>query len=139
MTSKARRKLMYKIQTAIRADASITLSAKDLRMINLKATEYWYDNYQENDSPKGETIPGVNFEMQKVKVHKIEEYRMEEPSYMIDVCSECKTASCWHGEFMCDDARSAGLVKISRLDLDNLCLEHKDNYSDKKLKLMGIK
>ena len=26
----------------------------------------------------------------------------------VEVCSECKCASCWYGEFMCEAARGAG-------------------------------
>lgn len=30
---------------------------------------------------------------------------------IIEVCDQCGRACCWYGEFMCDDAQSAGTVK----------------------------
>jgi hypothetical protein len=51
----------------------------------------------------------------------------------VTVCSRCLTASCWHGEYMCNDARDAGVVQKTRGELDALRLEHPDNYSDAKL------
>lgn len=50
------------IEVALRDNTTLTLTPAQLRMINLKATEHWYDHYVEEDSPKGETVPGVNFE-----------------------------------------------------------------------------
>ena len=52
---------------------------------------------------------------------------------LIEVCSECKKASCYHGEFMCDEARYAGTELMSRKELDKLKLEHPSRYSNKKL------
>ena len=48
------------------------------------------------------------------------------------VCDQCLTASCWHGIFMCDDARSAGLKVVTVADLRALpeSREHEDNWSD---------
>ena len=51
----------------------------------------------------------------------------------IIVCSSCLTASCWHGEFYCDEYKSAGTIKKTRSELDRLSLEHPSNYSDEKL------
>ena len=52
---------------------------------------------------------------------------------MILVCDSCLTASCWHGEFMCEDAKHASTVEKSKEELDALGLEHPDNYSETKL------
>lgn len=31
---------------------------------------------------------------------------------LIEVCDVCLRACCWHGEFMCDDSREAGTIKL---------------------------
>lgn len=36
---------------------------------------------------------------------------------MVTVCDKCLCACCWHGEFMCDEAKSAGTVDKSIRDL----------------------
>jgi len=48
----------------------------------------------------------------------------------ITVCDECLRASCWHGLFMCDLAKSAGTVEKTREELIKLDLEH-SNYWNK--------
>lgn len=53
--------------------------------------------------------------------------------YMVTVCAECHTASCWHGEFMCNDARNAGTVEMKASELLALKLEHPDRFSPAKL------
>jgi hypothetical protein len=42
----------------------------------------------------------------------------------VTVCDACLKASCWQGEFMCDDARSAGTVEKTIKELKELNLEH---------------
>jgi hypothetical protein len=51
----------------------------------------------------------------------------------ITVCAECLTASCWHGEFMCDNAVTAGLAEKTVAELRALRLEHPNNYSVAKI------
>jgi hypothetical protein len=46
----------------------------------------------------------------------------------ITVCDKCFMASCWHGEFMCDDARYAGTVEKTVAELRKLDLEHPDHW-----------
>ena len=53
---------------------------------------------------------------------------------MITVCSNCLRASCWHGNFMCDDAKNAGTVEKSEYDLADLNLEHHSHYSEERIK-----
>ena len=43
---------------------------------------------------------------------------------LITVCDKCLRASCWHGEFMCDEARSAGTVEKTVAELTLLDREH---------------
>jgi hypothetical protein len=49
------------------------------------------------------------------------------------VCDKCLRASCWYGEFMCDEARAAGLVIKTVGELRSLDLEHESYWSDEKL------
>lgn len=43
---------------------------------------------------------------------------------LILVCDKCLRASCWHGFFMCDEAKTAGLVEKTRKELRKLRREH---------------
>ena len=47
---------------------------------------------------------------------------------LIDVCAKCLTASCWHGEFMCDESQFAGTVEKTIDELKKLNLEHPDYW-----------
>lgn len=47
---------------------------------------------------------------------------------LITVCSECKRACCWQGEFMCDDAINASTKELSVKRLKELSLEHSDYW-----------
>jgi len=49
------------------------------------------------------------------------------------VCDKCLKASCWHGEFMCDEAQTAGLKVLTVGDLQKLDREHPENWSDEKM------
>lgn len=40
------------------------------------------------------------------------------------VCSACLRASCWHGHFMCGEAREAGLLRATAEQLRRLAVEH---------------
>lgn len=60
--------------------------------------------------------------------------------YLVTVCSACRTASCWHHEFVCDDYRSAGVIDLPASELRKLGLEHESNYSVEKLtEVYGVK
>jgi hypothetical protein len=43
---------------------------------------------------------------------------------LITVCDHCLQASCWQGEFYCDDYKTAGVVKKTRAELAELQREH---------------
>jgi hypothetical protein len=49
------------------------------------------------------------------------------------VCDKCLRASCWYGEFMCEDAISAGLRVLTVAQLRKLDLESKDFWTDEKM------
>ena len=49
------------------------------------------------------------------------------------VCDKCLTACCWYGEFMCDEARNAGLVIKTVGELRALNREHESYWSDEKM------
>ena len=42
----------------------------------------------------------------------------------ITVCDACLQASCWNGEFYCDESRNAGTVDMTKRELRKLDLEH---------------
>ena len=46
----------------------------------------------------------------------------------VTVCSECLTASCWHGEFMCDGAKYADIKEMPKSELKKLGLEHPSHW-----------
>jgi epoxyqueuosine reductase QueG len=48
----------------------------------------------------------------------------------VTVCDKCSRASCWKGEFMCDEARSAGTVKKHISELGAMGLEHPDYWKE---------
>lgn len=63
---------------------------------------------------------------------------MDDDARVVTVCDECLTASCWHGEFMCDASKNAGIVEKTVGELNALKYEHPDNYSAEKcLKVTG--
>lgn len=45
---------------------------------------------------------------------------------LIQVCDRCLTASCWHGEFMCDEFQQAGTRYMEVTELRILDREHPD-------------
>lgn len=51
---------------------------------------------------------------------------MNNPEDLITVCDKCLQASCWQGEFMCDESQGAGTVQKTRRELEALALEHPD-------------
>lgn len=50
------------------------------------------------------------------------------------VCASCLRASCWHGEFFCEEYQSADVIEKSVAELDALRREHADHYSIKKIR-----
>jgi hypothetical protein len=63
---------------------------------------------------------------------------MNDRNYFVTVCADCNQACCWHGEFMCEKASSAGTLDVLASDLDAMGLEHPHHYSIENLtKIMG--
>lgn len=54
--------------------------------------------------------------------------------YLVTVCSACRCASCWNGEFMCDRATGAATVDVLASVLADEGREHPSNYSEDKLR-----
>lgn len=52
----------------------------------------------------------------------------------VTVCGACLTASCWHGEFMCEKSRTAKTVQRSVAELRALNREHPQNYSVRRVR-----
>lgn len=48
---------------------------------------------------------------------------------LVQVCTECGRASCWHGDFLCNESKSAGIELKTAKELDKNNLENKDHYS----------
>lgn len=46
------------------------------------------------------------------------------------VCEECLTASCWYGEFYCEDAKGADITVRTVGELRELKLENEQAWSD---------
>ncbi len=53
---------------------------------------------------------------------------------LIEVCTECGTASCCHGEFMCVESRNASIEMKTVEELRKLGLESPDNWSDENMR-----
>jgi hypothetical protein len=62
--------------------------------------------------------------------------QMADPDYEVVVCSSCLTASCWHGEFMCQESQTANIKTMKARELRKLGIEHESNYSIEKLRLV---
>lgn len=58
----------------------------------------------------------------------------EDPDRLISVCSACRRASCWHGDFMCDEAWSAAIVEVPRCVLVGEGREDPHHFSDTRLR-----
>lgn len=43
---------------------------------------------------------------------------------MVIVCEQCNRACCWKGEFMCENAKDAGIKQLKVRQLKTLNLEH---------------
>lgn len=54
----------------------------------------------------------------------------EIPEGTVTVCDKCLQASCWNGEFMCQESRDAGVVEKTIPELMVLGLEHPDNWKN---------
>jgi hypothetical protein len=52
---------------------------------------------------------------------------MEEDK-LVTVCDHCQKASCWQGDFMCEDARNAGNYNMPVSELKKLKLESPDYW-----------
>lgn len=53
--------------------------------------------------------------------------------YMVTVCAACRCASCWHGEFMCQQSGTANTVDVAASVLRAENREHASNFSEGKL------
>lgn len=50
--------------------------------------------------------------------------RTPDDDHLITVCSACLRASCWNGEFMCDNYRHATTQQMTVKELAQLDIEH---------------
>lgn len=56
----------------------------------------------------------------------------ETPTVTVTVCEACRRASCWQGEFCCDDYKTAGTTQETRGALALLNLESRHYWTRKK-------
>jgi hypothetical protein len=61
---------------------------------------------------------------------------MTQENKVIEVCSSCLTASCWYGEFLCEESKNSYTELKTVADLRKLKLENEENWSDKKMTLI---
>ena len=54
----------------------------------------------------------------------------QQRDYWVTVCDACRTASCWHGVFMCQASARAGTTDVLASVLHAEDREHRDNYSE---------
>lgn len=54
--------------------------------------------------------------------------------YYVTVCSACRCASCWHGEFYCSAYKTAGTVTVRASELRREDREHRSHFSVTKLR-----
>ena len=59
---------------------------------------------------------------------------MNDDNRLIQVCTECGTSCCWHGDFMCYESKFAGLELKTAKELDDKNLEDKHHYSVEMIK-----
>ena len=59
---------------------------------------------------------------------------MTQADRMVTVCSACLCASCWHGEFRCQQWVTAGTVEKPVSELQKLDREHPSHYSVAKVR-----
>lgn len=55
------------------------------------------------------------------------------PTDLIQVCSNCKRASCWAGIFLCSECNRAGTAEMTVDDLCKYQLEHPSYWLDNKV------
>ena len=60
------------------------------------------------------------------------------PTDYITVCSSCLQASCWQGEFYCDEYKTAGTVTRTVRDLLALGRESPDYWKESRVKRTGL-
>ncbi len=58
----------------------------------------------------------------------LKEYEVDMSDDVITVCDNCLTASCWLGEFYCEQYKTAGTVEKTVAELKELNLEHSDYW-----------
>ena len=51
----------------------------------------------------------------------------------VTVCDKCETASCWYGEFMCQESGEAGTKEMTIAELEKLNLESPHFWSTEKM------
>ena len=53
--------------------------------------------------------------------------------YWVTVCDACLRASCWHGDFYCDNAKAAGIKEVRASELLRLDTEDVQHFSRERI------
>jgi len=56
---------------------------------------------------------------------------------LVTVCDKCRRASCWYGEFMCEDSQWAGTIKIPVSVLRKEAREHPRYWTEEAVRNGG--
>lgn len=56
----------------------------------------------------------------------------------VTVCASCFMASCWQGQFMCEDARTSSAVDKNLSELKSMGLESAHYWREETQQLKGI-
>lgn len=67
------------------------------------------------------------------KDSKKENHATKFENKLIQVCTECGLASCWHGIFLCPDSRHADIELKTVAELRKMAIESEDYWSDEHL------
>lgn len=62
---------------------------------------------------------------------------MKDNERLVTVCDACFCATCWHGIFLCQKSRDAGIIKKSIAELTLLNAEHPSYWNKEHLSKYG--
>lgn len=109
---------------------SVVCSGNREKIIDL-LTGYLWDEEEAGGIKKSTGKFEIEFSTTQTNDNKNLTERFERK--LIEVCGVCHKASCWHGEFLCLDAKQAGTVVKPVSELRKLSLEHESNWSDENI------
>jgi hypothetical protein len=82
-----------------------------------------------------EKLDAITTSMSERMEVKLKQYESD-MNKLVEVCDKCLKASCWYGEFWCEDSHSAGTKLMTVLELESKNLENSEYWSDEYMKKM---